>query len=213
MKREALIAVVMSTSLLTLQASTQAQTYIFGRADFPVGNSPSTIVAADFNNDGVLDLAVTNNSDNTISVLLGRPDGTFSPQVAYPTGVLPVAIVAGDFNGDGNLDLAVTNGNCTPGHVSPIGPPQCSSSTVSIFLGNGDGSFQPQVTYPAGTLPASIVTADFNGDGKLDLAVANVIDNTISVLLGNGDGTFQPQVTYPAGISPGALVAGDFRGD
>jgi hypothetical protein len=202
---------------LLISVACNAQTYIFGRADFPVGNEPNAIVTGDFNDDGVPDLAVTNSYDNTVSILLGRPNATFASQVTYPTGALPVAIVAGDFNGDGNLDLAVTNGDCTP----PVedAPPQCNPSTVSIFLGNGDGTFQPQATYSVGTLPASIVTADFNGDGKLDLAIVNVFDSTISILLGNGDGTFQPQVTYTAPstgdgeISLPSLVLGDFNGD
>ncbi len=202
--------------LLAVSLASSAQTYIFGRADFPVGNSPNAIVTGDFNGDGVIDVAVTNSYDNTISILLGRPNATFAPQVTYPTGPDPIAIVAGDFNGDGNLDLAVTNGNCTPPHESE--PPQCSPSTVSIFLGNGDGTFQPRVTYSVGTLPASIVTADFNGDGKLDLAVVNVFDNNISILLGNGDGTFQSPVNYPVALGSGyfelpSLVLGDFNGD
>ncbi len=214
MIRRCLLSVI--TFVLFTSSVSHAQTYIFGSADFTVGNSPNAIVTGDFNGDGVPDLAVTNNYDNTISILLGRRTGGFAPQVTYPTGPLPVGIVAGDFNGDGNLDLAVTNGNCTPGHQ--VEPPQCSPSTVSILMGNGDGTFQPQVTYPVGTLPASIVTADFNGDGKLDLAVVNVDDNDIGILLGNGDGTFQPQVTYPVSVGIGyfflpSLVLGDFNGD
>jgi hypothetical protein len=201
---------------LFVSLASNAQTYIFGRADFSVGSSPTSLATGDFNGDGVIDLAVTNSYDNTVSVLLGRPDATFAPQVTYPTGSLPVSIVAGDFNGDGNLDLAVTNGDCTPAHESE--PPQCSPSTVGILLGNGDGTFQPQVTYSVGTLPASIVTADFNGDGKLDLAVVNVFDNNISILLGNGDGTFLPPVNYPVALQASyfalpSLVLGDFNGD
>ncbi len=72
-----------------------------------------------------------------------------------------------------------------------------------MLLGNGDGTFQPQVTYAVGTIPTAIVAGDFNGDGHLDLAVANrQRSDTVSVLLGNGDGTFQPQVTYAVGSGP-----------
>ena len=74
--------------------------------------------------------------------------------------------------------------------------------TVSVLLGNGDGTFQPQVTYAVGSSPDAIVAGDFTGDGRTDLAVANSSDNTVSVLLGNGDGTFQPQVTYAVGSGP-----------
>ncbi|HEV2395738.1 MAG TPA: FG-GAP-like repeat-containing protein [Candidatus Sulfotelmatobacter sp.] len=202
--------------LLILSVASSAQTYIFGRADLPVGNSPNAIATGDFNGDGVVDVAVTNSYDNTVSILLGQQNATFAPQVTYPTGQLPVAIVTGDFNADGNLDLAVTNGDCTPQKGSQ--PPQCSPSTVSILLGNGDGTFQPQVTYSVGTLPASIVTSDFNSDGKLDLAVVNLFDNNISILLGNGDGTFQPTVNYSVSLQASyfalpSLVLGDFNGD
>ena len=106
--------------------------------------------------------------------------------------------MAGDFSGDGRTDLAVAN---------------LGSNDVSVLLGNGDGTFQNQVRYPAGTSPFALVAGDFSGDGRTDLAVANLGSNDVSVLLGNGDGTFQNQVRYPAGTSPFALVAGDFSGD
>ncbi len=98
-------------------------------------------------------------------------------------------LVAGDFNGDGRTDLAF-NGELT------------YDNTVSVLLGNGDGTFQPQVAYTVGLYPKDIVAGDFNGDGRTDLAVANAYDNTVSVLLSNGDGTFQPQVTYTVGRTP-----------
>ena len=86
------------------------------------------------------------------------------------------------------LDLAVAN--------------DYRDGTVSVLLGNGDGTFQPSVTERGGVGPDAIVAGDFNGDGRTDLAVANTDDNTVSVLLGNGDGTFQPQVTYAVGSGP-----------
>jgi hypothetical protein len=81
-----------------------------------------------------------------------------------------------------------------------------------VLLGNGDGTFAPQVTYAVGSTPVALVTGDFRGDGRTDLAVVNSAGNDVSVLLGNGDGTFAPQVTYAVGSTPVALVAGDFRG-
>jgi hypothetical protein len=165
----------------------------------PVGSYPDAIVTGDFNGDGNRDLVVANNGDNTVSVLLGNGDGTFQPQATYPVGNYPAAIVAGDFNGDGRIDLAVANsGN----YGSP--------GTVSVLLGNGDGTFQPQVTYAVGSGADGIVAGDFTGDGHIDLAVANRYDNTVSVLLGNGDGTFQPQTTYAVGAGPVSVAAGDF---
>ena len=106
--------------------------------------------------------------------------------------------MTGDFTGDGRTDLAVAN---------------YGSNDVSILLGNGDGTFQPQVTYAVGSFPYALVTGDFTGDGRTDLAVANSGDNDVSILLGNGDGTFQNQVTYAVGSAPYALVTGDFTGD
>ncbi len=109
----------------------------------------------------------------------------------------PYAIVAGDFTGDGRTDLAFTS---------------AGYGTVSVLLGNGDGTFQPQVTYAVGSGPDAIVAGEFTGDGRADLAVADYNDNTVSVLLGNGDGAFRPQVTYTVGSGPDAIVAGDFTG-
>jgi hypothetical protein len=180
--------VILLFSLSALSAP--AQTYIFGRADFPVGASAIAVASGDFNGDGIVDLAIVNEADNTVSVLLGKSDGTFAPQVTYATGLGPLAIATGDFNGDGNLDLAVTDGNC----VVTKGGTICDVKLVSILLGNGDGTFRPHFDFATGTQPSALAAGDFNGDGKLDLAVANTQDNTVSVLLGNGDGTFQTQV-------------------
>ena len=175
----------------------------------PVGGDPVAIVAGDFTGDGRTDLAVANLGANTVSVLLGNGDGTFQPQVTYPVGSNPRAIVAGDFRGDGHIDLAVAN----EGSFDAYGNPIPGTSSVSVLLGKGDGTFQSQVTYPVGKWPDAIVAGDFTGDGHLDLAIANDGSNTVSVLLGKGDGTFQPQVTYTVGSNPDAIVAGDFTDD
>jgi hypothetical protein len=113
----------------------------------------------------------------------------------------PNNVALGDFNRDGKLDLAVASGD--------------SIQTVSVFLGNGDGTFQPQVRYAVGSFPYGLAVADVNLDGNLDLLVSNYVDGTISVLLGNGDGTFQPQETFPTGAPYGltGIVVADFNGD
>jgi len=122
----------------------------------------------------------------------------FQPHVDYAVGTNPFSVAVGDFNGDGKLDLAVTNS---------------ADNTVSVLLGNGDGTFQAHVDYATGNRPTSVVVGDFNGDGKLDLAIANGTDNTVSVLLGKGDGTFWPHADYATDSNPQWLVAADFNGD
>src|SRR5713226_3490771 len=177
---------------------------VFGAAtNFAVGTGPQYAATADFNGDGKLDLVTANWTSNNISVLLGNGDGTFQTAVNYAAGTNPRDVVVADVNVDGKLDLIVTNN----------GAPGGAPGGVSVFLGNGDGTFQNQVTYTVGNSPRAVVVADFNKDGKLDLAVTNTNDNTVSILLGNGNGTFQTQVTYPTGNAPWFLAAGDFNAD
>jgi hypothetical protein len=82
-----------------------------------------------------------------------------------------------------------------------------------VLLGKGDGTFEPQVTYLTGAAPDSVAAADLNGDGQLDLAVANYADSTASELVNQGDGTFQPRVTYPTGLGSSSIAAADLNGD
>jgi hypothetical protein len=168
-------------ALASTTSSAADPTYLFGRGDFATGTGPVSAVPADFNGDGKLDLAVTNGTDNTVSILLGKPDGTFQEHIDYATASGPSSLTVGDFDGDSKLDLGVVAGG-----------------GISILLGNGDGTFQPHVDYATGSAPSSVTAGDFNGDGKLDLAVAAGIG--VSVLLGNGDGTFQTHVDYATGL-------------
>ena len=184
-----------------VQAS--AQSYVFNANTFATGKSPEAVVSADFNGDGQPDVAAANQGANSVSILIGNKDATFQPHVDYGVGTNPVAIVAADFNGDGKPDLAVANSGLTPG-------------TVSVLIGNGDGTFVVSVAAAtAGNNPQSIASADVNGDGNIDLVVANFSDNTVSVLLGNGDGTFNQAQSSPAptGTGPTSVAIGDFNGD
>jgi len=168
-----------------------------------VGTWPASPVAGDFNRDGNPDLAVANYASDTVSVLMGKGDGTFAPQAVYPTGSAPASLVAGDFNKDGKLDLIVANCRC--GGPGP--------STMSVLLGKGDGTFQSQVQFATGNSPLAIVAGDFNGDGGLDVALADYYRNQLDVLLGNGDGSFQKPVQYPTGPNPYKMEIADFNRD
>jgi hypothetical protein len=175
--------------------------------NFLAGSGPCSVAVGDFNGDGLLDLAVANSSDyygnrSGVSVLLGNGDGTFQPALNYAAGSEFTAVAVGDFNGDGKQDLAVANSNYL-----------YTNGSVSVLLGQGDGTFQFAGSYAAGYYPHSVAVGDFNNDGIFDLAVANYLTNSVSVLLGKGDGTFQPAVNYPTGPSPSSVAVGDFNGD
>ena len=196
--RTSIVVTLLLTGLILFSPLARSQSYLYNRSDFGTGNNPAAVILADFNGDGRLDFAVANSGSNTVSILLGRPDGTFAQKSDYPTGNLPQALVAADFNGDRKLDLAVLD---------------AQGNAVSVLLGNGDGSFQMKIDYSVGTFPVGIVAADFNGDKKVDLAVVNQNDSTVSMLLGNGDGSFQGQATVPVGTTPTSIASGDFNGD
>jgi uncharacterized protein (TIGR03437 family) len=167
------------------------------------GLNPQHVTAGDFNGDGNADLAISNfgnldtNLGGNLTILLGNRAGTFTGATVN-AGVTPVAMYAADFNRDGKLDLAAAN---------------LTTGTISVILGNGDGTFKAPVAYPVADTPQSIVSADFNGDGHLDIAVANQ-SGIISVLLGDGDGTFQPAVSYSGGQGGATYMAWqDLNGD
>jgi VCBS repeat protein/FG-GAP repeat protein len=169
---------------------------------------PWSVAVGDFNRDGKLDVAVvTFNSDSVGVVLLGNGDGTFQAERYFGTGIpgnFPASVAVGDFNGDGLADLAV---------AGPGAPPAYYDGSVSVLLGNGDGTFQGVRHYDAGAGPFSVAVGDFNGDGLADLAVANEVSDNVSVLLGQGDGTFQAARSFGAGLRPAFVVVGDLNGD
>ena len=132
-------------------------------------------------------------------------DPLFQAATSHATGSYPAGIAIGDLTGNGIDDLVATNSNFVTGGANP--------NTVSVLIGNGDGTFQTPTTYATGTNPIAVATADLTGDGEQDLVVANYGSDTVSVLLNNGDGTFHAQETYAAGSQPYAVAVGDFNGE
>jgi hypothetical protein len=138
----------------------------------------------------------------TLPLVIHSPASSVSftrATLAAPSGGQPIFVAAADLNGDGHADLVTAN---------------TAADNVSVFLGNGNGTFSARADYPAGDSPRSIHVADLDNDGSPDLAVANSGSGSVSVLPGNGDGSFAPRVDYAAGV--GALltvVAADFNGD
>jgi len=166
------------------------------------------LVVGDFNNDGKLDIAATSScsdhSCDSVAFLFGKGDGTFGSPTVYNDNNNPTAIAVGDFNSDGNLDLAVVdNGTTNDKYVG------------YVLLGDGNGKFDKTKNFVVGPAPASLVAADFNHDGKLDLAVGDYSLpypqlGMLEVLHGKGDGTFELRTTYAVN-PPIPMVVGDFN--
>ena len=171
------------------------------------GGGAISVAVADLNGDRKPDLAVANQSTNTVAVLLGNGDGTFQQPLTYdPGGVYPTSVAVADLDGDDRPDLVVaTAGN----------------GDIGVLLGNGDGTFQSAKTYLSGGVEAyAIAVADMNHDGEPDVVVTTISkngDGAVGVLLGNGDGTFQPVRTDTTGGATGAgvpaVAVADVNGD
>jgi hypothetical protein len=180
-----------------------------------VGYDPISLATGDFNGDRRTDLAVfaesTSALEGRVEVLLGGGDGTFQLKTSIDVGLTgsagltPAPLVTGDFNGDGRTDLAVAGDDAS------------SQGQLVILLGNGDGTFQtPGPMYPDG-FASTIVTGDFNGDGRTDIALASSgstnLQNALQLLLGQGDGTFQTSTPFSVNGIPAGIVTGDFNSD
>ncbi len=185
--------------------------------DIIVGNRPSAIVAADFNLDTFVDLAVTNQLDGNVMLLLNDGMGNFPPPPppgggggagggfpTFPTGGDAFSLVTDDFDGNKRPDMAGTAR--TSGFAGPTG-------LVFVLLGLGDGTFEPVAVHNIGLDPLDLATADLQQDGAVDIVAVNSGDATVSILLNQLDGTFGPASTLPVGLNPRSIDAVDLNGD
>lgn len=165
--------------------------------------NPTSIIAADFNGDGNADVGVVG-SNGYLWVFTGLGNGQLSPVASYPIATNSRALVAADFNRDGILDMAIANG---------------MRGSISVLRGFGDGSFAPAVEYltsDAGLFYGeanSIVAADLNNDGNLDLAVADFLGDAIVLFSGNRNGIFDSAQVIVTTDSPSTIGAADFDGN
>ncbi len=195
--------------LLTCNPGSRTLTVHFGNGDgtfmpTPVttirSSGPFGVATADFNRDGRIDVVLSNNSA-TVHVLFGQGNGTFVNERTLPllSGNFVLNVTAGDVNGDSNADvLAAERG----------------TNTVRVILGNGDGTFQPGVSYTAGgNNPFDPQIADMNGDSHPDILVSNHAVDSITILLNNGNGTFQGPRSAPTAFNPTGFAAADYDRD
>jgi hypothetical protein len=199
--------------LLNTTAPGAATASFAAQQTFAVGNRPESVIVADVNRDGLPDLVVADSQDNALSVLInttapGATVASFAAQQTFATGISPSAVTVADVNSDGAPDLLVAN---------------AADNTVSVLLnttapGAAVPSFATQQTFATGAAPSSLAAADVNGDGLVDLIVANAADDTVSVLLnttapGAATPAFAAQQTFATGTSPNSVAVADFNGD
>ena len=198
--RGSLIALI----LLFTFAPARAQFTATPTSPVTVGLGPQSVIAADFNNDGRPDLAIANATSNTVSILLNNGSGAFTGAAGSPIALAsnPQSLAVADLNGDGKLDLVIACAN---------------TNTITVLLGNGAGGFTPAASSPfaVGASPSSVLIADVNDDGKLDLLIANSGDSTLSLLLGNGNGGFTALSGSPLTLSSNvqAMALADLNKD
>lgn len=202
-----------SVSILLGKGSGGVGNGTFGvAADYTTGTTPTRLVAADFNEDGVMDLAVTCSGTTKVSVFIGNGtagvgDGTFAAAVNYATGTSPLGLCTGDFNEDGILDLAVAHNS--------------SATGIGTFRGLGaggvgNGTFAPMVSVPVGATLRDVAVIDLDGDGIADLAATNQTSDRVYALFGLGsgnvgNGTFNGTGFEYGGDGPSQMIVADFQ--
>jgi autotransporter-associated beta strand protein len=190
-----------NSGTISVLLNTFGSTSLFAPAvNYAIDGGPKSVIAADLNNDGKLDLVSVNITSNTVSVLLNNGNGTFQAAQNISVGSMPFSVAAGDLNGDGKVDLAVADSG---------------ASTVSLLIGNGDGTFQAAQNVSAGLNPDVVAIADINDNGLLSLVVSNPNQSGVSVLFGNGNGTFLSPKFFGVGTFqyPTQIVLADLTGD
>ena len=170
-------------------------------------SAPIALGTDDFNRDGILDLAAGGGINapadaNNLSIILGDGKGGFAMPTYHTVGQAPQSMSIADFNRDGFSDIAISNAL-----------PVAMNSTVSVLFGDGKGGFAQRMPLEIGVVGRGTGVADFNGDGALDLVIANNNSNSVSILLGDGKGRFESKVNVRVGTNPRKLAVGDLNGD
>ena len=193
-------AVTSSIATLTVLLPAQLQGQVsFNLSSSPgAGANPYSVVAADVNGDGQVDLISANINANTLSVLTNNGSGGFGLSHTYAVGNTPVSVTAADVNGDGKVDLICANAN---------------GNTLSVLTNNGSGGFALATSPSVGNRPWAVTAADLNGDGKPDLICANNFGDSMTVLTNNGNGVFTLAATLAVGKGPDSVTAADVNGD
>ncbi len=165
---------------------------------YPVGLEPMSVVAADLDGDGHVDLATADHGLDSVSILFNQGDGRFADRRQVAVGSAPGDVRSGDLDGDGDMDLVVVNRD---------------DNTVSVLLNEGDGSFAPRTDHAVGGRPTSAAIGDLNGDGAPDLCVTGEDGDIVTILTNNGDGTFEFFWAHDMGGGPTRVLIGDLDGD